>query len=242
MDHDELRSLIPAYALGAVPEDEVGLIRDHILSCDECMAEADRLSETTGSLALAVEPIPLSDGFADRVLAEARPEAEGEMSLKRAPSRWQRWSTVAAAVATGAALILGVLYVDARSDLAGERQLVRAAQVLSEREGLALTGEGVVGKAALVDERSLFAATGLEDAPDGKTYELWLMRGPGCPSTTAADCELVSAGTFEPSEGVAVLELEHSAAEWEYAAVTVEQDGGSDEGPTSAPVAANFTA
>ncbi|MGH2806900.1 MAG: anti-sigma factor [Actinomycetota bacterium] len=243
MDHDELRSLIPAYALGAVAEDEVGMIRDHILSCEECMAEADRLSEATGSLALAVEPVALSDGFADRVVALARPDAEEEPGpLRLVPSRWQRWSALVAAVATGAALVLGVLYLNARNDLASERELVRAAQVLRAPGGLTLTGEDVVAKAATVDDGSLFAATGLDTAPAGKTYELWLMRGPGCPSTTAPDCEVISAGTFEPSDGVAVLELDHFADDWDHAAVTVERDGGAEDGPTTAPIAASFSA
>jgi anti-sigma-K factor RskA len=243
MDHDELRSLIPAYALGAVPQDEMGVIRDHILSCDECMAEADRLSEATGSLALAVEPVALPDGFADRVMAEARPEPEDAPALRVVPSRWQRWSALIAAVATGAALVLGVLYLNARNDLAGERDLLRAAEVLAFEEGLTLQGDGVVAKAVTFDdERNVFAATGLDEAPEGKTYELWLMRGPGCPSTTAADCEVASAGTFEVSDGVGLLELQEAPGEWEYAAVTIEQDGGADDGPTTAPVAANFSA
>ena len=45
--HDELRSLIAPYVLGAVPEDEVAMIRAHIVTCEECMAEAERFAEAT---------------------------------------------------------------------------------------------------------------------------------------------------------------------------------------------------
>ena len=53
--HAEIKELIPAYVLGAVPPEEIPSIRAHILSCDECIAEADRFAETASSLALSVE-------------------------------------------------------------------------------------------------------------------------------------------------------------------------------------------
>ncbi|MBW3595512.1 MAG: anti-sigma factor, partial [Actinobacteria bacterium] len=98
-------------------------------------------------------------------------------------------------------------------------------------EGISLTGDDdVIAKVA----GSRFAIAGVDEAPEGKTYQLWLMRGPACPSVEPAECELVSAGTFDAEDGVALVELERSAGDWEDAAVTVEPEEGSDV-PTTDP-------
>ncbi|MCA1708142.1 MAG: zf-HC2 domain-containing protein, partial [Actinobacteria bacterium] len=116
--HEEIMELIPAYVLGAVPPDEAPLIRAHILSCDECVAEADRFAETASSLALSVESAPLSPGFADRVMAAAT-DAGSESTATAAPApapakspRFTlRWSLVPGAAFL--ALILAVVAVSA---------------------------------------------------------------------------------------------------------------------------------
>ena len=66
--HEAAAALIGAYVLGAVPPEEVPAMRAHTLSCDECMAEADELSETAGSLSLTVEPVAPPLGFTETVL------------------------------------------------------------------------------------------------------------------------------------------------------------------------------
>ena len=239
MDHDEVRSLIAAYALGAVPEDEVGMIRDHILSCDRCMAEADGFADVTSTLALSVDPVDLPAGFADRVLRQAVPVETPR--VQAAPARrgwWTRFGAAGAAAMTAAALILGLLFVDARLDVARERKVLAA---VLDRNGIELTGDGVSATAVDVDGRSVFAVSGLDDAPEGKTYQLWLMRGSKCPSNEPASCEIVSAGTFEVADGVAIMELDHEVSDWDHSAVTVERDGGVDA-PTSAPVVSSFSA
>lgn len=236
MDHDELRSLIPAYALGAVPADEIGVIRDHILSCDECMAEADRYSAVTSSIALAVEPVALSEGFEDRVLTVVQGQGSGPVPLTRGAPWWRRWSTAAVAASLSAALVLGLLFVDARMD--AQRRLDVVAAVLQD-DGLELRGDGVTGKVAeLPDGSGVFVVSGLDEAPTGTTYVLWSMKGEGCPADPA-DCVIEPAGTFEVADGVGILELDGSISDWSESAVTAEEDEEA-KAPTTDPVASSF--
>ena len=51
MDHEELRDLLPIYALGALPSDELATVRWHLRSCGECCWEALVLTETAVALA-----------------------------------------------------------------------------------------------------------------------------------------------------------------------------------------------
>ncbi len=237
MDHDELRSMIPAYALGAVPDAEIGPIRDHILSCDECMAEADRYAAVTSSIALAVEPAPLPRGFEERVLDQVRTEQRSEPALLHPRVRWwSRWSVAGAAAGLSAALILGLLFVDARMD--AQRRLEVVAAVLQD-EGLELRGEETVGKVTeLPDGSAVFAVSGLGEAPTGKTYVLWSMKGESCPSTDPESCLIEPAGTFDVTDGVGIVELDGSISEWDQSAVTIEDEGA--EFPTTDPVASTF--
>ncbi|HEX2295971.1 MAG TPA: zf-HC2 domain-containing protein, partial [Actinomycetota bacterium] len=113
--HDELKDLIAAYALGAVPEDELPRIRSHILSCEECMVEADALVDAASSLALTVEPASLSTDFATRVLAAA--DTRGATPSPQPPSWSRRWrvaSAVSIAALVVAVAVLGGVTLDLR--------------------------------------------------------------------------------------------------------------------------------
>jgi hypothetical protein len=104
--------------------------------------------------------------------------------------------------------------------------------VLASAEGISLTGDDdVIGRVSGTE----FAVAGIDSAPEGKTYQLWLMRGEGCPSDDPAECDLVSAGTFDTEEGVALVELDESAGDWQDAAVTIEDEDGV-EFPTTDPI------
>ena len=85
--HEEMRELVAAYVLGAVPAEEGPFILAHISTCDECMAEADSYGDVATSLTLAVDSVPLPKGFADKVIAEATAdEADVEAGIA-APRR-----------------------------------------------------------------------------------------------------------------------------------------------------------
>ena len=92
LSHDEIRELLPAFAMGAVPKDEAAAIRAHILTCEECTREVDAFADTSARLALTGGEEPLPAGFADRVMAAAlgdRSEAAAApVSERRRKSFW----------------------------------------------------------------------------------------------------------------------------------------------------------
>jgi anti-sigma-K factor RskA len=234
-EHEQIKSLLAAYALGSVPEDEVRQIRDHILSCDECMAEADAHSEATSLLALAVDPVELPAGFADRVMEQVRPSRP---RLGAPPKKHPAWMTRLSPVALlgGAALLIALVVVGAvianlQRDLNEYREAL--TDIAHGREWELEGPGGVVGEIVSTGGGSRVVLAALNEAPEGHTYQLWMMKGEAC--LTGGECEVVSAGTFEPKKGLGTLETDFPLSEYDACGVTIEPDGGSAE-PTSDPI------
>lgn len=233
--HEELKDLVAAYVLGAVPQDEVGIVRNHILTCDECMAEADRHSAAMDSLALAVEPIPVPAGFSERVMAQIAPSPEPDTAAAPAPRRgwfpeWMRGRGLALASGLTALVLVGVAgagWLQTRQDLTRTENVLSA---LVHGEGIELRGDsGAAAELVPQREGAVMAVAGLPEAPGSHVYQLWYMD----------DGKPVSVGTFETRDGVVVLEVAESFDGYEDAAITVEPSGGSRQ-PTSDPVIASF--
>ncbi len=224
--HDDIKELVPSYVLGALPAEEMHLVRAHIVSCDECMAEADAFSDTTASLALAIDPVELPKGFADRVVAAAKGGGVEQEATERPKRRWN-WSFVP--VLSGVALllafaVLGASVLQTRTEL--ERKERALTALLHTDDGWDLAGEnGAEAKMLPTENGALFVVAGLQTAPDAHTYQLWVMNGD----------EPASAGTFDVESGIAVLELDIDPGRYDAVAVTVEPAGGSAQ-PTSDPI------
>lgn len=231
--HDELKALIAPYVLGAVSPEEEREVRNHVMSCDDCMQEAEGYSGAAAALALAVDEVPLPAGFEDAVLARVVDERPA-LAPAPAQSWWLRWSKplagLAAAAVVATVVLAGALVVT-RGRL---QQYEDAVPRLVQGDGLRLAGAGGAAAQMVPTPRgaTLFA-TGLEDAGDSKTYQLWLMK---CTDPEIIEtCDPTSAGTFDVSNGVAVLRTGATLEGYNRAAVTVEPEGGS-EGPTTTPV------
>ena len=222
MEHEAIKDLIAPYVLGAVSPEEMVVVRAHIMSCEECIAEADSYAKAAGSLALAVEDRPVPAGFADAVLGNVR-ELRPSDAIARTRNLLPAFG-VAALVAVIA--VLSFALVDARSELTDNRRIVSA---LVRGEGVVdLEGGGAAATVLPTDDGSLFVAAGLERAPEGKTYQLWFMDD-GVPT---------SAGVFDPDdEGIAIFRSPLGYTGFNAAAVTIEIAGGVDQ-PTSDPIMA----
>ena len=179
-------------------------------------------------MALAADPAPLPPGFTERVVSAATDGATTQ-DVERAGRLWWRFGIVAGAAVIAVAIAITGTILESRSDADRER---RVLALLAGDDGISLSGEGDVIAKVSDDE---FAIAGVEEAPEGKTYQLWLMRGAGCPSPDPAECELISAGTFDTEDGIALLELDENANDWQDAAVTVEDAGETVDFPTTDP-------
>ncbi len=225
MDHDEIRSMIAAYALGGLDEREQRAVRDHIITCEGCMVEADGYLQVSDQLIATVveeEPPP---GFADMVMAEIREDRPTVTAAPapRATGSWLRWFAAATSVA---ALIFGFLFIDARNDARTGRDAL--AQLVVDGEGIELAGEAGRARLLSIDAGSMLVAADLPAPPDGMVYQLWLL----------GDADPVSAGVFGSSDGVILFESDRSIEGFVGAAVTFEPDGGSDQ-PTGSVIIAS---
>ncbi len=222
--HEDYRGLVASYVLGAVPSGELADVSRHIVSCEECLEEADGYSEVTAALALAVDPATVPAGFAARVMEQV---AGDQLAPSAAPASRRRWPMFAKLVSglaiTIAAVVATVVLLDQRSDLARNQQVVA---LLARSDGLELSGqEGATARLVTEEGRTAFVGAGLDPAPGGRTYQLWLVR----------DGRTISAGTFSVEDGEAVHLSDLSLKGVDEAAVTVEPSGGSKQ-PTTKPV------
>lgn len=240
--HDRLKELVAPYVLGAVPQNEMAFVRAHILSCDECMTEADGFAQVTEKLPLMVNPVPLPEGFAEKVLAAAGAEGEDQTSIsEEAPEGGNdvialeaRRRTPVLPILAAAAVLLAFTVMTAslfqtRTEL--QRQEVAVSALLrAGDEAIGLEGSsGAVAKMVPANGKSSLVVAGLGSAPENHVYQLWIQR----------DGEMQSGGTFDVQEGVAVLGIEWALDEYEGAAITIEPAGGSPQ-PTSQPILASF--
>jgi anti-sigma-K factor RskA len=222
--HEEIRSLLAAYVLDAVPADEVPAIRAHILSCEECFAEADSYAESLAALSGSVDASPLPEGFADRVVRAAIGESAVVPAKVRSP--WFRRMALRA-VAGLAALLLVVTSVSLIGFIQRQRTYERiVASLIRDDDALRLQGPG--GATAVVatsDSGATLVAINLGDAPEGSDYQLWLMKD-GVPTPSE---------TFDASGSVVIVDSVDSLEGFDGAAITVEPDGGSPQ-PTTEPI------
>ncbi|MGW0821182.1 maleylpyruvate isomerase family mycothiol-dependent enzyme [Streptomyces sp. NPDC002845] len=90
-DHEGVRELLAAWAVGALPPDEDKTVPPHLAECEECAAEAERLREAVRLL--DGPPVSRNGHRADGVLAAAR------RSRPRTPRAASHAAPYAAAVA-----------------------------------------------------------------------------------------------------------------------------------------------
>lgn len=229
MERDSVHELTAAYALHALDERDVAAFEAHLAQCPDCQADLASFQATAGALAYGTPAAEPPDALRGRILGAARAERENVVPF-RARRRGTAVFASAAAIAATAAVILGVWAVSLSSSLDDERSAraadAEALAILAQPGASAHAVEGgdgflVVapgGDAALV-------LSGLDDAPDGKTYEAWV--SPDGKAMTAA-------GTFESGGETTTFALGQAVPENGLVAVTLEDEGGSEQ-PTGDP-------
>lgn len=223
--HDEIRSLLAAYVMDAVPAEEIPAIRAHILSCEECFAEAESYAEALTGLAASVAPAPMPPGFSERVLAAARGPVEAPAPAPRRSFRLRR-ALIGGAVAL-MTLTLAVTSVSLVRSLDRQHRYENAlAALLRDEDALTLSGPGgAVAVVASSGERATLVALNLGEAPTGSDYQLWLMKD-GVPTPSE---------TFDATDSIIIIDSVEDLAGYDGAAITVEPDGGSPQ-PTTEPI------
>ncbi|MGE0135226.1 MAG: anti-sigma factor [Dehalococcoidia bacterium] len=173
MSCEELRDLLPAYALGILEADEHAAVEAHLASCPEHEAELVDLRATTLALDLLREEPAASPSLHQRIAAITPGTSAEAPPGNRPHSRPRWWLAAAAAVALLAVFASGwaaraVVDDDGPLPAASE---VRYAYALQGGDGEFVGFTGVEGASTVT-----VTMAGLERLPDDHRYRLWAIR------------------------------------------------------------------
>lgn len=193
MSHDEVQSLLGAYALDALDPEEVAAVEEHLPECPRCRAEVAVHRDTASILAMAGGEAPA--GVWDRIAAElGADDAAPDAHLSKLPRamrlqvRRRVMMPVVAAMATAAAAAAAVLgisaaHLDHRVNVlssalnAGGLQQAAAAAVLSPRHRavqlLSTNDHKAVEVVILPDGSAYLVRSDLPALGSDRTYQLW---------------------------------------------------------------------
>jgi anti-sigma-K factor RskA len=239
MDADT-HELIAGYALDALDDDERVRVEQLLEESPEARDELRSFSEVTAALATGVVGPAPPAGLRDRIVAQARDEARAAAPVA-APRRTFRFRlpalVPALSFATAAAAVLAIglglwgrsVNSDldaARSALAAERA---ASAVLADPAALDVSLDAGSGRLVVDDAgQAVLVLDGLEQAPAGRTYQVWVVAG-ATPQ---------SAGLFAGGNGRDVVLVTEDVPTGAVVAVTEEAAGGA-AAPTSTPIVAS---
>jgi anti-sigma-K factor RskA len=233
LGHDEIDELLGAYALEALPPEEIRLVEAHLRTCAAHREMAARFRETVAGLASNVPERQPSAQLRDRILQAIGREASGGLigeperparpvvvpSERAAGAPRSAWSPARAALAAAAVLLafLGGIGVD--------RLTTKPAQLAWVFAGNAQAPGAVVSLTYFRDRKqAVLAATGLPALPEGKIYEIWLFK-----NGTAVD-----AGTSGVAGGQLVVTMTRDLSQYQQLAITTEP--GEQPRPTGSPI------
>jgi anti-sigma-K factor RskA len=203
-----MHSLTGVYAVDAMTDIERRVFEDHLPACGVCTVEVREFHETAARLAEAVAEPPPGQVKA-RLLASIDQVRQVPPLIPPEPVQSERWRWARPVLAAAAGLLLvavaGLGVFTARlQDRVEEMEAVRdqvatvlaAPDVRTVNERLPSGGSATVVASADRGE-ALFVVSGLPPAPDGRTYQLWLIGADGARSTglfdVGADGEVIRA-------------------------------------------------
>ena len=231
MNHDELRDLVPIYALDALGGDEELEVRSHLEACQPCRLLLDSHLQAAAALALAAKPVTPPADLRSRLMTAVAASPQAPSLPPAVPLRSLRsvtWQRVSALVAVAALLALGAFsYRQTRHLHEQERRLAAQGAIfqalaspLTTAVPLTGTGSGVNASAELYvsgDKHTAgLVARGLSD-PGKNVYQLWLIEN-NVPAPVEA---------FRPdSSGLALVQIRTNLSNMQGMAVTVEARAG----------------
>ena len=225
-----IHELTAGYALDALDPEERSAYEAHLPGCEQCQGELESFWTTTEALAVAASGPAPSTALRERILADVRAEPLVVVPFEPRRRRLVPVLAAAAAIAAVVALAVGLWASDLSSQLDDSRATLEReranAAVLADPDARSVAFQMGTGRLVVAaDGQAVLVLDGLARAPEGKTYETWILNG-GPP---------VPAGLFPGSGGREVVGVDGSVRDGYLVAVTLEPAGGVDA-PTSQPV------
>lgn len=239
VQHDDIQSLLGAYAIDAVDPDERILVEDHLPRCDRCRTEVDRHREVAGLLAVEAEPI------AEGVPATLWSRIETGIDAGDGPAapvvrlddhrRIRRVMYLAGSAAALLALVVGfqasristldseLAASDARVDqleqavaAAPYAEVARLAAANPDATRVSLAGDSGLVMTAIIlpDGTGILVPESVRPLDAGHTYQLWAIQ----------DGQVISAGVLGSEPGFAPFHIDPELLEG--LVITAEDAGG----------------
>lgn len=226
IDHNALKELLPAYALNALDEAELGLVNQHLSDCLECQQELAGYAAVVDLLPMAVPTVTGGPDLKERLLARVAAEKEPVFAPQSAVTRPSFWSQLArlfgerpwqpAAVLVLIGIIIAGFWLWRQAAPSTAEFAFTSTESAPDAFGtLIVEDDGRTGT---------LSVTGLPTLPVDQQYQLWLIK----------DGERANGGVFSVDDGGdGRLHIEAPLPLADYAAfgVTIEPAGGSP-GPT----------
>ena len=224
-DHVEYEEAVGAYVLDALPELEAEVFERHMLRCDTCREQVERLQPSVDALPRAVSQRPAPPDLKTRLMREVREEAAAEDAAARRRSPRRAWRpSLAWSAALASAVIVGFAAYGVFQLAQGSSNKTISAMVDSHR----LAGAAAAKLEVLDDgDAAILHVTGLPSPGPGRVYQVWLDRK-GAKVPTDALFSVSSAGH-------ATVDVPGDLKGVDAVLVTDEPIGGSKI-PTRAPV------
>jgi anti-sigma factor RsiW len=232
-----IHQLTAGYALDALDPEERREYEAHLSTCEHCRNELASFWESTEALAVAASGPEPSSELRERILAEVRAEPP-RVVVPFEPRRRRTVPVLAATAAIAAVVALGVGFW--ASDLSSRLDETRAAlereraaaRVLVDPSARSVSLQAGQGRLVVNQQgEAVLVLHGVDPAPAGKTYEMWIVPGGDIVAANRA-------GLFPGRDGSELERLDGTVRAGDVVAVTIEPAGGVDA-PTSAPIIAS---
>ena len=217
--HKEQVESVGAYALGALPELEAQVFERHLMGCELCQEELQRLTEAVVALPRAVPAHEPPASLKARLMEEVRAEAPRPTRERRRLLIPRLRPAIAWGVAAVALVVGGYGAAELARDDGGARTL--RAQVDMRR-----LPDGSATLSIPEDGGSVLRVEGMPDAGRGRVYEVWVERRGEVQPVSIFDVN---------DQGAGAAAVPGSLEDVSAVMVTREPRGGS-EAPTEAPV------
>lgn len=195
---DEIRDLIPAFALGVLEPDEAAQVQGHLPTCSICRAELAEYQRVNEALALSPVQLEPPGSLKAKALKVSMPRVAAPMPKQAAVpttaarSRFPFIPAAAVALALVSLLLLAWGFMEFSRQLAEQRDLVA---VMAYADGPAVTVHGnaaaplAVGKLYLDPDSNVAAliTVNMPSLANGQVYQV---------SLTEPDGTLASGGNF----------------------------------------------
>ena len=246
----EIQELLPFYALGALTDEEKGLIEAYLHEHPQARGQIEEMDKAVSALPHSVSPVEPSRRTKDALMARVASDERARLSAQKQESRprvrrlenpFQVLSLGVATLAILWAVILNIQLSQLRKEVSilGDA-LVAQSNSLQEIDAklsqtpasavltISLKGTDVQPQARgelIADPNNLSAVlviSGLAELEPGKTYQVWLINAGGPESAGLLSVDL-------QGQGVLIVTSESAIGSFQSLGISVEPEGGSPQ-------------